>query len=185
MPIKQISIFVENKPGRLADITSLVAEKGIDIRALSIADTTDYGILRLIVNDPEKAEAALKDSGLTVSMTNVLGIGIPDEPGGFSRAIRVLADAGISVEYAYAFITPEVGAAYVIIRVENNEDATAVLTKAGIKLIEQNEIFALNVWSKTGSSRSIDADSRFLIYFTFLVNHMKAQRLVIGVFPGF
>ena len=179
MPIKQISIFVENKPGRLADITSLVAEKGIDIRALSIADTTDYGILRLIVNDPEKAEAALKDSGLTVSMTNVLGIGIPDEPGGFSRAIRVLADAGISVEYAYAFITPEVGAAYVIIRVENNEDATAVLTKAGIKLIEQN------VWSKTGSSRSIDADSRFLIYFTFLVNHMKAQRLVIGVFPGF
>ena len=114
----------------------------IDIRALSIADTTDYGILRLIVNDPEKAEAALKDSGLTVSMTNVLGIGIPDEPGGFSRAIRVLADAGISVEYAYAFITPEVGAAYVIIRVENNEDATAVLTKAGIKLIEQNEIFA-------------------------------------------
>ena len=128
MPIKQISIFVENKPGRLADITSLVAEKGIDIRALSIADTTDYGILRLIVNDPEKAEAALKDSGLTVSMTNVLGIGIPDEPGGFSRAIRVLADAGISVEYAYAFITPEVGAAYVIIRVENNEDATAVLT---------------------------------------------------------
>lgn len=73
MPIKQISIFVENKPGRLADITSLVAEKGIDIRALSIADTTDYGILRLIVNDPEKAEAALKDSGLTVSMTNVLG----------------------------------------------------------------------------------------------------------------
>ena len=129
MPIKQISIFVENKPGRLADITSLVAEKGIDIRALSIADTTDYGILRLIVNDPEKAEAALKDSGLTVSMTNVLGIGIPDEPGGFSRAIR-------------AFITPEVGAAYVIIRVENNEDATAVLTKAGIKLIEQNEIFA-------------------------------------------
>ena len=142
MPIKQISIFVENKPGRLADITSLVAEKGIDIRALSIADTTDYGILRLIVNDPEKAEAALKDSGLTVSMTNVLGIGIPDEPGGFSRAIRVLADAGISVEYAYAFITPEVGAAYVIIRVENNEDATAVLTKAGIKLIEQNEIFS-------------------------------------------
>ena len=84
----------------------------------------------------------MKDSGLTVSMTNVLGIGIPDEPGGFSRAIRVLADAGISVEYAYAFITPEVGAAYVIIRVENNEDATAVLTKAGIKLIEQNEIFA-------------------------------------------
>lgn len=142
MPIKQISIFVENKPGRLADITSLLAESGVDIRALSIADTADYGILRLIVNDPEKAEAALKAGGLTVSITNVLGIGIPDEPGGFSQATRVLADAGISVEYAYAFITPEVGSAYVIIRVENNTEATAVLTRAGVKLIEQNEIFA-------------------------------------------
>ncbi|HIT54125.1 MAG TPA: ACT domain-containing protein [Candidatus Fimivicinus intestinavium] len=142
MPIKQISVFVENKPGRLADITALLAEKGVDIRALSIADTTDYGILRLIVNDPEKAETTLREGGMTVSMTNVLGIGIPDEPGGFSRAIRVLADANISVEYAYAFITPEVGAAYVIIRVENNEEATQVLAQAGIKLIGQNEIFA-------------------------------------------
>ena len=79
MPIKQISIFVENKPGRLADITSLVAEKGIDIRALSIADTTDYGILRLIVNDPEKAEAALKDSGLTASASRMSRAGFPGQ----------------------------------------------------------------------------------------------------------
>ena len=107
MEIKQISIFVENKPGRLAKITSLLAENSVDIRALSIADTTDYGILRLIVSDPEKAEKVLKEAKMTVSITHVLGIGIPDVPGGFSVAIKTLADAGISVEYAYAFITPD------------------------------------------------------------------------------
>ena len=141
MAIKQISIFVENKAGRLAQITSILAENQIDIRALSIADTTDYGILRLIVSDPEKAIKALKDAMLTVSITNVLGIGIPDVPGGFSLAIKALADKGISVEYAYAFITPEAGKAYVIIRVEDNDIATKVLTDANIKVIDQNEIF--------------------------------------------
>lgn len=141
MAIKQISIFVENKPGRLAKITSILAEHAIDIRALSIADTTDYGILRLIVSDPEKAEKALKEEMLTVSITNVLGIGIEDVPGGFAGAIKALSDSGISVEYAYAFITPEAGKAYVIIRVEDNDAATEVLTDNNIKVIEQNEIF--------------------------------------------
>lgn len=141
MPIKQISIFVENKPGRLADITAMLARKNIDIRALSIADTTDYGILRLIVSNPDSAVVAIREEGLTASSTEVLAIGIPDEPGGFAGAIKVLADAGIGVEYAYAFITPEKGSAYVIIRVENNAAAGEALAKAGIKLIEQNDIF--------------------------------------------
>jgi hypothetical protein len=141
MPIKQISIFVENKPGRLADITAMLARKNIDIRALSIADTTDYGILRLIVSNPDSAVVAIREEGLTASSTEVLAIGIPDEPGGFAGAIKVLADAGIGVEYAYAFITPEKGSAYVIIRVENNAAAGEVLAKAGIKLLEQNDIF--------------------------------------------
>ena len=141
MPIKQISAFVENKPGRLADITAILAEKDVDIRALSIADTTDYGILRLIVNDPVKAEKTLKDAGVTVSITNVLAVGIPDVPGGFSKAIKVLAKAEISVEYAYAFITPSAGTAYVIIRVEDNGKASEALQKAGIKLFTQDEIF--------------------------------------------
>lgn len=141
MSIKQISIFVENKPGRLAEITSFLADNEIDIRALSIADTTDYGILRLIVSDPEKAEKILKDDGLTVSITKVLGIGIPDVPGGFSKAINTLSKEGISVEYAYAFITPEVGTAYVIIRVPDNEKAIEILTKANIKIFEQSDIF--------------------------------------------
>ncbi|MEG0899251.1 MAG: ACT domain-containing protein [Oscillospiraceae bacterium] len=142
MAIKQISIFVENKPGRLAKITSILAEREVDIRALSIADTTDYGILRLIVSDPDKAEKVLKDEKLTVSITQVLGICIPDVPGGFSMAIKALTDSGISVEYAYAFITPDAGKAYVIIRVEDNEAATKVLTESKIKVIDQNEIFS-------------------------------------------
>lgn len=141
MAISQISVFVENRPGRLADITAVLAENGIDIRALSIADTSDYGILRLIVNNPDDAVSVLKKEGMTASATQVLGIAIPDEPGGFAKAIRVLADADISVEYAYAFITPNIGKAYVIIRVENNEKAAATLTRAGIELIDQAEMF--------------------------------------------
>ncbi len=141
MPIKQISVFVENKAGRLADITAVLEREQINIRALSVADTTNYGILRLIVSDPDRAEQALKAAGMTVSITSVLGIGIPDVPGGFSKAIRVLSDEGISVEYAYAFITPRVGTAYIIIRVEDNDRAAKVLADKGIVLIEQNEIF--------------------------------------------
>ncbi len=141
MAIKQISVFVENKPGRLAVITELLAKNKIDIRALSIADTTDFGILRLIVNDPDAAVKVLKDDGMTVSATEVLGIAIPDVPGGFSKAIRVITNKGISLEYAYAFITPSVGSAYVIIRVEDNELATEALSEAGIKIIDQDDIF--------------------------------------------
>jgi len=142
MAIKQISVFVENRAGRLADITGLLAQNSIDIRALSIADTTDYGILRLIVDAPDKAVDVLKGSGLTVSATEVLGIEVPDTPGGFASAIRVLSDRGISVEYAYAFITPDVGKAHVIVRVENNAHAEEALKSGGIKIISQEEIFS-------------------------------------------
>ena len=138
MAISQISVFVENRPGRLADITAVLAKNSIDIRALSVADTSDYGI---IVNDPKSAVEALRSEGMTASATQVLGIIIPDEPGGLARAIKVLSDAQISVEYAYAFITPSVGNAYVIIRVEDNDKASEILKGAGIELIEQDDIF--------------------------------------------
>ncbi len=141
MAISQISVFVENRPGRLADITAVLAKNSIDIRALSVADTSDYGILRLIVNDPKSAVEALRSEGMTASATQVLGIIIPDEPGGLARAIKVLSDAQISVEYAYAFITPSVGNAYVIIRVEDNDKASEILKGARIELIEQDDIF--------------------------------------------
>lgn len=141
MLIKQISVFVENKLGRLADITQILSENKIDIRALSIADTTDYGILRLIVNNPEKAVEVLKNADMTVSITNVLAIGIPDQPGGFANAIRVLSDAGMGVEYAYAFITPEDGEAYVILRVDDNTKASEILKAGGVNLLSQEHLF--------------------------------------------
>lgn len=142
MSVKQISVFVENKQGGLYEVTSVLNKAGVDIRALSIADTTDYGILRLIVSDPEKALEALKADGIIASVTDVLGIEVPDSPGGFSQAIKVLADAEITVEYAYAFITRHEGAACVIIRVEDIAKAANVLGKAGISLIEADKAFA-------------------------------------------
>ena len=127
MIIKQISVFVENKAGRLAEITTLLAEAGVDIRALSVADTNDFGILRLIVNNPDKAEEMLKEHGYTVALTKVLAIGIHDQPGGLAAPMKTLFEHHISVEYMYAFISKSVDTAYVILRVEDNERAAQKL----------------------------------------------------------
>jgi hypothetical protein len=104
MFIKQLSVFVENKSGRLAEITAILAKANIDIRALSIADTTDFGILRLVVDRPDEAEKTLREAGLTVTLTDVLAVGIPDKPGGFASAMKVLAAENIGIEYMYAFV---------------------------------------------------------------------------------
>lgn len=143
MIIKQLSIFVENKPGRMAEITETLAQRHIDIRALSIADTTDYGILRLIVDKPEEAVKALKDESMTVTLTDVIAIAIPDKPGGLSGAVRVLSDEGIAIEYMYAFLNPKEDTAFVILRVENNQKAIDVLSAAGIKLMPSEELYTL------------------------------------------
>ena len=142
MQIKQLSVFVENTQGRLADITAKIAEANIDIRALSLADTTDFGILRLIVDKPEEAVLILKESGLTVSLTNVIAIGIDDTPGGFAKAVRVLANSDISIEYLYAFVSRSDNLAYVILRVEDNDKAVKVLTEGGIPVVGQGDIFS-------------------------------------------
>lgn len=141
MLIKQLSIFVENKPGRLSAITKLLGESGVDIRALSIADTRDFGILRIIVNDPEKAVEALKSADCTVSLTSVIGIGVSDEPGGLSKAMEILYQNNISVEYMYAFLTPKEGTAYVILRVENNDKAIEALEENNIKILSAEEAY--------------------------------------------
>ena len=104
MAIKQLTVFVENKQGRLAEITSIMGEAGIDIRALSIADTTDFGILRLIVDKPVEAEKILKDAGLTVSLTDVIAVGIPDVTGGIAKTLTVIADKEVGVEYVYEYV---------------------------------------------------------------------------------
>ena len=120
MAIHQLSVFVENRKGRLAGITAALAAAKVDIRAVSIADTTDYGILRLIVNQPGRAMEALKAQGMTVSLTEVIGIAVSDQPGGLAKAVGVLAAAGMDVEYMYAFVNPGEDVAYVILRVEDN-----------------------------------------------------------------
>ena len=145
MFIKQISVFIENKSGRLAEITAVIAKAGIDIRALSIADTTNFGILRLIVNKPDEAAKALKDAGLTVSVTNVIAIGIPDHPGGFAAAMKARADAGIGIEYMYAFISRDAGRACVILRMEDStvDKALAALEADHIEILTEDRIYSM------------------------------------------
>lgn len=143
MLIKQISIFVENKPGRLSAITKLLSDNGIDIRALSVADTKDFGILRLIVNKPDKACEILKAANCTVSLTNVIAIGIHDKPGGLAAAMECLYGANISVEYMYAFISKSEEQAYVILRVENNDKAIEALKESNFTLLEAKQVYEM------------------------------------------
>lgn len=143
MLIDQISVFVENKPGRLSEILGKIAESNTDIRALSLADTSNFGILRMIVSDPSAAENALKSAGLTVSRTAVIAVSVEDSPGALYRVLEYLRAEGISVEYAYAFITRENNNAYVIIRVEDNKLAVEVLQKNGIQLMSPSNVYSL------------------------------------------
>lgn len=143
MIVKQLSAFVENKPGRLYEITDILSKNQVDIRALSISDTTNFGILRLIVNNPDAAEKVLKAAGFTVSQTEVLAVGIQDQPGGLAWPMKVLHEAGIAVEYMYAFISRDVQSAYVILRVENNQQAAEILTQKGIHLLDSKQIYAM------------------------------------------
>ncbi len=140
MVIKQLSVFLENKKGRLAELTKLLASKSVDIRALCIADTTNFGILRMIVNNPQQAGETLSAEGFTVSLTQVIAIGIPDHPGGLSHALDILETNDISVEYMYAFTGRKSDTAYVIIRVEDTDRAIALLSAGGVTFLTNEEI---------------------------------------------
>ncbi len=140
MFIKQISIFVENKPGRLSAVTNILKENNIDIRALSIADTRDFGILRLIVNDPQKACEALKDADCTVTLTDVMAVAVDDTPGGLAKIMELLYAGQISVEYMYAFISKTDKEAFVILRVEDNDTAEKIFAENNVKRLTQSDI---------------------------------------------
>lgn len=140
MSIQQLSIFVENKQGGLAEITGTLAQHHIDIRALSIADTTDYGILRLIVNRPEEAVEALREEHAAVTLTDVLAVKMPDQPGGLNQIVQLLSEAGVSIEYMYAFLSPAVGEACMVFRVLDNEKAEDVLEKAGYQQMVTSDL---------------------------------------------
>ena len=141
MQIKQLSIFVENKSGRLAEIAALIGEHGIDIRALSIADTSDFGILRLIVDKPDQAVEVLKTAGLAVTLTHVIAVGIPDTPGAFAKAIAVLSGAQVTIEYMYAFLSRTEGNAFVILRLQDNEKGSQVLGENGFTVLDSETIY--------------------------------------------
>ena len=143
MAIKQISVFLENRPGTLLKMTGALAAKGIDMRALSLAETKDFGIVRLIVDDVFKAATVLKDADFINSLTDVVGVMIPDEPGGLDKVLRILADAAINVEYMYAFLGGKNDHAYMIFRVADARKAESALGGKGIKIVTQEEIAEL------------------------------------------
>ena len=139
--INQISVFVENRPGALQAMTAVLAENGIDMRAFSLAETSDFGIARIIVDDVYKTTTVLRDAGFVHSVTQVLGVTLADVPGGLDKVLRVLADAGVNVEYLYAFFGGRKGKdAYTIFRVADNAKAAAALAAKGVRQVEQEEM---------------------------------------------
>jgi len=142
MMIKQISIFLENKSGRLTDVTNTLGENDIDLIALSISDTTDFGILRVIVNNPDKAEEVLKSSGFTVNTTEVIAISVIDRPGSLSNALTVLSNESIGIEYMYA-VGKDTNGAVVILRVEDAEKAIDILSNQQITVLNSDRVYNL------------------------------------------
>ena len=144
MSVRQISVFLENKPGMLCAMTQVLAREKIDMRALSLAETKDFGIVRIIVDDVYKATTVLKDEGYVHSITSVLGVAIPDVPGGLSQVLQVLGEAGVNVEYMYAFLGGrDVDHAYMILRVQDEQAAEAALGARGIRCVGQDELSTL------------------------------------------
>lgn len=140
MKVEQISIFLENKSGRLAEVTEILGQHGINIRALSLADTADFGILRLIVNDPDKTLSVLKENGLTVAKNEVVAVVLPDRPGGLAGILSALKGKNVNVEYMYAIVEKSEANAVVIFRFDDTESAIQVLRNAGVRLMTGEEV---------------------------------------------
>ena len=138
--LKQLTVFVENKQGTLVDITDTLATNGVNLRALSIADTQDFGLLRLIVNDNDTAASVLQEKGYILKITEVIGVKIGDQPGKLSKALSVLAEAGVNVEYLYAFMARTERHAYVVLRPTDNAAAEKELEGAGFHLITDADL---------------------------------------------
>ncbi len=143
MRVEQIAVFMENKSGKLAEITSILAENNINIRALSVADTADFGILRLIVDDVEKAKKVLKSEGFTVGITNVLAVEVPDKTGGLASVLKAINNEGLNVEYMYAFVNKTGENAVLIFRFEDMDKAIDSLQKEGFTLLSSKVICSL------------------------------------------
>lgn len=135
MAIKQLAVFVENKHGSLDEITKILAKAGVDIRALSISETQDFGILRMIVSDLDAAKATLKENQCIYTVTDVIGVSVPDTPGAMAGVIRILSENSINLEYVYAFLGASRASACVILRVADNEKAEKLLEEGGYHVV--------------------------------------------------
>ena len=141
MQVEQISVFLENKTGRLAEVTRCLAVADINIRALSLADTSDFGILRLIVDNPTKAKAALRDCGFTVGVNTVVAVEVPDHPGGLDKILTLLEESEINVEYMYAYVRPLSNQAVLIFRFDKTDEGLEVMHKNNIVTIRGETIY--------------------------------------------
>ena len=142
MELKQLSVFVENKSGAVSSVLDTLSEHHVDLYALSIADTADFGILRLIVRDPEATAKLLREMGFVAKINSVLAIAVDDRPGGLAKPLSLLSEQGVSVEYLYAFMSKCDAGATVILRTDKRDIAESVLADAGIRLLNADEIYS-------------------------------------------
>lgn len=143
MHVEQISVFLENKSGRLSEVTAILAEAGVNIRALALADTSDFGVLRLIVDNNDKAVATLKDNGFTVGKTEVVAVEVQDRPGGLNNILDILKSNSINVEYMYAYVRHTGENAVMIFRFDNIAAAIKVLTAEGVVILQGEKLYAI------------------------------------------
>lgn len=140
MTVKQISVFIENKPGMLVSVTAALGNAGVDIRALTVADTQDFGILRMIVDDTDKAKAALAGIGCVAMVTDVIAVAVPDEPGAMTETLNKIARIGLNIEYMYAFVSPKNKKAYTVLRVKDVDNALCALKSQNIELADDASV---------------------------------------------
>ncbi len=143
MQVEQISVFLENKSGRLSEVTAILAEAQINIRALALADTSDFGVLRLIVDDSKKAQQTLKNNGFTVGKTGVVAVEVADQPGGLHHILTLFHEAGLNVEYMYAFVQSSGNNAVMIFRIEEEQAAIRMLESKGVTVLDGERLYAL------------------------------------------
>lgn len=143
MTVKQVSIFLENKSGRLLDVTRRLGEAGVNVRAMCVADTSEFGVVRLIADDPDKARDILREHGFIVKETTVIAVEVEDRPGGLSEIIKPMVDQEMNIEYLYCFLGKSGKNAVVIIRVEEAEQAVGALKVAGFRVISEDELYSM------------------------------------------
>lgn len=143
MFIKQLSVFIENKKGRLAEILNVLSENNIDISAMSIAETTEFGVLRMIVSDPESAKEKLRESGVIVKTTDVIGLALDDTPGALAKVITMLSEKGVIVEYSYAFLSSNNKGALIVLRTDDQEHTEKLLLSENIGIIDPKEVYRI------------------------------------------